>query len=152
FVILNNRTTTANPDPIAPWQSVRSVLKTGPQEQIAIWSDSSRTLLVWAGDAASPNLNIMYVATETMPTRLQLGIAPRTISWYPAPDEHWQILWLDRSLTGEDHLMAALVARQNGSYTLERGPTEISSRTTLAYSAGVTPAGDLFAAWSEAQG
>src|SRR5215831_6487605 len=74
FVVLINRTTTARIDPIPPWQSVQSVLQTGPQEQIGIASDGVTTLLVWAGDAASPNLNILDIGRETVPTRLQLGL------------------------------------------------------------------------------
>lgn len=111
--------------------------------------------MVWPGDVTLPNLRLTTLHTEptdpenTQYGQLPLGIRPRYLQLYPLSGGRWQVLWLEQSLPGQYRFSGGTL---DAAGEVERGPTAITPRPALEFSAAPTPEGNLIAFWNEAQG
>jgi hypothetical protein len=132
------------PAAMRPWQAIRVIATSGPQEGIALLADSEHTLAAWPGDVQTPGLRLLDLSQPGEPLILPLGTTPRQASLFAAPGHGLQLLWLDQTALGEIRLVGALLGADR---QVERGPTTISTQTVSDYTALYGRSGNLLTFW-----
>src|SRR5450432_2238776 len=131
--------------PNLPWRTVRKVAEAAPGDQVALWTDGSKTLIAWPGEPALPGIRLVNINAPEQITNLALGRVPRQLHLFSADAGLLHIFWLDQTLPGETHLASALITTDG---KIERGPEEVSNKPTAEYSAAAAPSGDVLTAWT----
>jgi hypothetical protein len=129
----------------SPWQLRRTITGVTPQEQAALWVDEHQRLIAWPGDPTMPNIRLLETS-QTDPRPLPLGIRPGPVSLYPLSSGNFQLLWIDWARPGEGHLVGGTL---DPTLEVQRGPTDITTRPVLEFSAAPTPQGELAVFWNE---
>jgi hypothetical protein len=132
------------PAAMRPWQALRVIAASGPQEGVALLADSEHTLAAWPGDVQTPGLRLLDLSKPGEPLTLPLGTTPRKVSLFAAPGHGLQLLWLDQTALGEIRLVGALLGADR---QVERGPTTISTQNVSDYTALYGRSGDLLTFW-----
>lgn len=151
LLIAGCSTTEAATQPTSLWGTIYIL---GQAEQSAapvLWPTDSRVIAGWVGaDDAGVHQDTRVIAGEHLSETVVLPLPPThpyDQQAYPAGGDQIHLLWLDAStsILGENRLYSAILS---SALTVERGPTVISDKLTLRYTA--VPAGDggLWVVWS----
>ncbi|MBZ0298384.1 MAG: hypothetical protein K8J31_01530, partial [Anaerolineae bacterium] len=150
FIVL----TGCQPPPPTPvsslWGSIATLAEAEQSQAPALWVQPDGVLTAaWIGsDSSGVHQDARVVSGPLLGNSRTLPLPPvhplmQTL--LPGPGDLLHLLWLDADENGEQRLYAALLS---ADLQIERGPTLISDRETLRYTANVVGDGSLMIIWS----
>ncbi len=128
-----------------PWQALHKVAETAPNNQTALWTDGTKTVLAWPGGPDQPGIRLSNGTNETV--LLPFGTLQQ-VALYPADAGLLHILWLDQTHPDEPRLASALITTDG---KIERGANAVSAKATTHYAAVRLANGNVLTLWIEAR-
>lgn len=139
-------------EPAAPaslWGPVIRFARAPQGDPPSLIVDPQKVTAGWIGaDAAGIHQDVRQWQAGQLSATVVLPlppIRPFQQQLFPGSDGSFHILWLDANSDGENRLFAALIT---ADLRVERGPTPVSERHTLRYTAVSDGGGGLWVVWS----